>query len=136
MNFIAKLTGRRIAELQTIARARHVGVADSGAIKQAQVMNLLAQPNDAERRKLRYDSRILLADRTSGRTGGTWTVMAIGKRFRLKRLEKAAAAVDERAKRREALVKMRTLWNDSAASTDRAEGEDGVAYQKRLRAEW
>jgi hypothetical protein len=41
-----------------------------------------------------------------------------------------------RAKRKEALEKMRDLWNNSQARTNRLEGEDGVAFQKRMRAEW
>lgn len=41
-----------------------------------------------------------------------------------------------RAKRKEALIKMRELWNNSQARANRPEGEDGVAYQKRMRAEW
>jgi hypothetical protein len=46
------------------------------------------------------------------------------------------SAVDERAKRRDALMKMRTLWNESDVAAERVEGEDGVAYPKKLRAEW
>lgn len=41
-----------------------------------------------------------------------------------------------RAKRKEALEKMRTLWNNSQARAKRIEGEDGMAFQKRMRAEW
>ena len=48
----------------------------------------------------------------------------------------ALSLEQRRAKRKEALIKMRELWNNSQARANRPEGEDGVAYQKRMRAEW
>ena len=40
------------------------------------------------------------------------------------------------AKRKAALARMRALWNNSLARKNRIAGEDGVAFQKRMRAEW
>jgi hypothetical protein len=40
------------------------------------------------------------------------------------------------AKRKAALARMRELWNNSQARKNRIAGEDGVAFQKRMRAEW
>ena len=43
---------------------------------------------------------------------------------------------ERRAKRRAALIKIRDLWNESQSGANRITGEDGVEYQKRMRAEW
>lgn len=136
MNEVAKLNGRLIAQLQTMARARHVGVAETKVVRRYQAVTIVGKPKEARVECVQYNPRKHIVKIDAFKLGTTWTVVAIGKRVTPKRAVTSAPVADARAKRREALMKMRALWSDSAAAAGRTEGEDGVAYQRKLRAEW
>jgi len=139
MTLPGKLTGRRIAELQSTARARYIGETKDG-VKQAEAISLLVQHSvPGAKRVLIYTTNGTLAAKMNGTPSSRGLeLLVLGKWWRQMRPVHAERAqpVDQRANRRAALLKMRTLWNASDAATAREAAEDGVAYQKRLRAEW
>jgi len=139
MTLPGKLTGRRIAELQSTARARYIGETKDG-VKQAEAISLLVQHSvPGAKRVLIYTTNGKLAAKMNGTPSSRGLeLLVLGKWWRQMRPVHAERAqpVDQRANRRAALLKMRTLWNASDAATAREAAEDGVAYQKRLRAEW
>lgn len=140
MTLPGKLTGRRIAELQSTARARYIGETKDG-VKQAQAISLLVQHSiPGAKRVLIYTTNGKLAAKMNGTPSGRGLeLLVLGKwwrQMRPVRAERAQPVADQRASRRAALLKMRTLWNASDAATGREAAEDGVEYQKRLRAEW